>query len=187
MTRYLLHGGNTSDDNAINNKFFKMIADPVPKNGLIILNYFARVPTEVKKCFNQDKEAIVNASKRKDIRFEIADIKKQEEQIKECDVLYLRGGWTQWLVKGLGKIKGLENLLKGKTVAGSSAGVYVLSKHYCGNTKNKLEDGLGILNLKTRCHYTKMDDKKVIPKLLEHGSKVPVLTIPDYETVVFYK
>lgn len=52
------------------------------------------------------------------------------EQIKQADVIYLKGGNTNWLHDRLAEIPDLINLLSGKIVAGSSAGALVLSKYY---------------------------------------------------------
>jgi len=188
MTKYILHGGNTSEDNKDNNSFFYEIANSVPKHGLLLLNYFSRDKNDVERCYKQDTNKIIKVSKRKDIKYEITDENILKEQLKKASGMYMRGGRTPQLQKKLLKTKNLENLFKKKTISGSSAGAYVLSRYYCGNTFNKNRKGLGILDIKLRVHYKEKDDKIVIPELLAYKEKyLPLVTLGDHKWIVMYK
>lgn len=84
------------------------------------------------------------------------------------------------------KIPRIEELFEGKIIGGSSAGSYVLGRCYWGNDSHMLGDGLGILNIKIFCHY-KPADKKNLETLKEFKEDFPILVLPDYKWVVFYK
>jgi len=188
MTKYILHGGNTSENHSDNDAFFKEIADSVPENGTLLLNYFSRIKGDAERCYKQDTKKILKVSKRKDIKFEVADAKILKNQLVKCDGMYMRGGGTPELKRKLNKTNNLEILFKGKTISGSSAGAYVLVKYYNGNTLNKNSEGLGMLKMKLRCHYSKKDDNKVIPSLLSYKEKnMPVITLGDHEWVIIFK
>lgn len=108
--------------------------------------------------------------------------------MKWCDVLYLRGGETLDLKAGLTKTNDWFELVKGKTIAGSSAGVYVLSTDYFGNDSQKLGKGLSILNLKSYCHFDEAKDMYVIEALSNVGNTdSEILVLPDYQCVVMFK
>lgn len=70
-------------------------------------------------------------------------------------------------------INGLKKLWQGKIIAGTSAGVHVLSKYYYSARRNFIGQGFGILPIKVICHYS--DDKKDGLKQLEdYGEKLKI-------------
>ncbi|MDP3093492.1 MAG: Type 1 glutamine amidotransferase-like domain-containing protein [bacterium] len=109
------------------------------------------------------------------------------EQVRNADIIFLAGGKTFRLVKKLSKFPDLERSFKNKIVVASSSGVYVLSKYFCTNFPPKLGKGLGILNIKTFCHYDQKTYGKWLKKLIAHKKSLPILTLPNYKWVVIYK
>ncbi len=187
MTKYVLHGGNTGELNSDNNAFFAEMTADLPGKIKFLLNYFAREDGEVEKCAKDDKKRLLDNSGNKDIEFQITDPTKIAEQIRWCDVMYMRGGETKKLLDQMKKVSNLESLFQNKVITGSSAGVYILVKYYRGNISNRLDEGLGILNLKSFCHYSP-DEGKNLQELIEYGDKnLPVLTLPNFKMAVLYK
>lgn len=186
ITKYILHGGNSKEINPENDSFFREITLGSKGKVLVLLNYFSREESEAPTLAEQDKKRLLQNSDNKNLEFEIAKPKKLAEQLKRAYAMYIRGGETTWLTKKMSQTSNLEKLFEGKTIAGSSAGVYVLSKYYWGNDSKKLGRGLGILNLKAFCHYTP-NDMKIVKKLLNYKEKLPLLTLPNYKWVVLYK
>lgn len=186
MTKYILHGGNTREISPDNDSFFREITLGSKNKTLVLLNYFAREDNEVEGFAEQDKQRFLQNSGGKDLEFEIAHPKQLTEQLSHSDVMYMRGGETNWLKEKLLETPNLAKLFEGKTIAGSSAGVYVLSKYYCRNDTDKLCDGLGIINLKAYCHY-KPEDEEIINKLSAYREKLPLLVLPNHKWVVFYQ
>lgn len=85
------------------------------------------------------------------------------------------GGNTPALLKVLKDYSNLESLFSQKTVAGSSAGAYMLAKYGTAHTEESIREGLGIVNKKVVCHFQSPDKpptessltelKKIAPKL----------------------
>jgi len=186
MTKYILHGGNSKEINPDNDSFFKEMTLGSKGRTLVLLNYFSREESVIPELAKQDKARFLANSENKDLEFEIANEDKLSEQLKNANVMYMRGGETEWLVKKLSKIQNLEKLFEGKVIAGSSAGVYALSKYCWENDSKRLGDGLGILNFKAFCHYSPQDTE-IIEKLLAYKEELPLLVLPNYKWVVYYK
>lgn len=186
MTKYILHGGNSKEINPDNDSFFREMTSCSKGKILILLNYFSREDNEIETLAKQDQQRFIQNSDNKELDFEIADPDQLTEQIKKADVLYIRGGDTGKLKNKLSKTPHFEQLIKEKVIAGSSAGVYVLSRYYYGNDSARIGEGLGVLNFKAFCHYTP-NDQHIVQQLLDYKENLPLLTLPNYKWVVIYK
>jgi peptidase E len=186
MIKFVLHGGNTSEVNRDNNNFFKEMTVSNKKRLRILLNYFARDKYELNEVSGQDIKRFKKLSVVENLNFEIAQPGKLSEQLKYVDVMYIRGGSTERLMKQLLLTKDFEKCIDGKTIRGSSAGVYVLAKYFYSNDSKIIGKGLGILNIKTYCHY-EPTDIKIVNKLASYKEKLPLLILPNYKWVVMYK
>ena len=186
MIKFVLHGGNTSEKNLDNNSFFKEMILGKEGKVRILLNYFARDEHELNELSIQDMKRFKKLSVIKDLSFEIAHPNKLPQQLKWSDVMYIRGGLTEQLMRKLSLTKDFERHFDGKTIGGSSAGVYALVKYYFSNDSKKIGKGLGILNIKAYCHY-EQKDRGVIEKLASYKEKLPILVLPNYKRVVIYK
>ena len=173
MTKFILHGGYTKVENESNRKFF----DEVKRDAKQILCiYFAKEKERWEEVFENDKMKF---------NFDniiLADEENVENQIKEADTIYLSGGDTEILKEKLIKIN-FEDLIKGKTIAGSSAGALVLAKRLYNNDNDKFFDGLNILNIKVFCHYSE-EKKDRLEILKQHGEDLKVYVLKDYEFVI---
>lgn len=185
MTKYILHGGNTREINADNNSFFREITLGTTGNTLVLLNYFAREDDEIKTCAEQDKKRFLENSENKNLAFEIAQKENFIEQLSNADIMYIRGGETSKLIKEMSPIKDIKKLFENKTIAGSSAGVYVLSKYYWENDTDIFAKGLGIFNFKALCHY-EPERNHIVKKLMQYGEPLPLLTLANYKWVVLF-
>lgn len=186
MTKYILHGGNTRDKTEDNKEFFVELTNGLLDNATILCIYFSRPKELWPELFEQDKINFSSASPQKVFKFMLADDSTPTfvEQLKKAAVVHLRGGETDKLKETLSKVKNLNKLLKNKVVSGSSAGAYVLSRYYYTNSKDEIREGLGILPIKTFCHYTEEKSDKL--KLLkEHGEDLKTYAIPEEKFFVF--
>jgi len=156
------------------------------KNVKILLNYFARPESELESILAEDKHKFIKNSENGNLEFEVAVPEKLSEQLERTNVMYMRGGQTDLLINKLSLTDNLEKLFANKTIAGSSAGAYALSKYYSGNDTKKVSDGLGILNLKIYCHYEKYD-KDVISQLQSYKENLPLLALPNYKWQIFQR
>lgn len=180
MTKYILHGGATRNKTEDNSRFFGEIISSLSNNATILCVYFAKPKELWSEIFRQEKINFSSVAKGKVINFLLASEETDifVEQIKKSDAIFLRGGDTDKLKEALSGVGDLGDLWKDKVVAGSSAGVYVLSKYYYTNTKDGISEGLGILPIKSFCHYT--DEKQVkLEELKSYRENLKVYAIPE--------
>ena len=184
MTKYILHGGNTSTQSEDNNKFFSEIIKDLSSPVNLLIVYFSREEEEWPKLLKQDKEVINSIANGKQIDFVLADKDTQKfaQQVKDADAVYMRGGETSMLIKALAKVDNLKELFENKVVAGSSAGAYVLSKYYM-SSRGEMGEGLGILPIKTFAHYEE-SRKDELNKLKAFGDKLTTYPLEGMKFIV---
>ncbi len=129
MIKYILHGGYTSTINELNRTFYEEIACDVPDQSTILLCYFASKDEDNSGRFTEDSQRISQQSHGKHFTFLLANETDFIEQLKQSNALYLRGGSTPKLLGALNKYESFREMLEDKTVAGSSAGAYVIGKY----------------------------------------------------------
>lgn len=186
MIKYILHGGAAKHINPDNNSFFAEMTKGTKGKTHILLNYFSRQDEEVEQCATRDKQRFLENSQNKELEFEVAIPEKITEQLQRADIMWMLGGETAKLVEKMKTIPNLEQLFQGKVIGGSSAGVYVLAKHYWENDNNQLGDGLGLFDWKAYCHY-KAEDKDKVLELMNYADNLPVLCLPNYKWFVIFK
>ncbi|MBU0706914.1 Type 1 glutamine amidotransferase-like domain-containing protein [Patescibacteria group bacterium] len=188
MTKYILHGGAARRDTEDNKEFFieivKDIMDPV--NVLIVC--YAKDKKIWEEAFESVKESFKKALPQKHLNFVLAGHNTEgfKEQLKEVNAVYILGGNTHILQEYLEKVPDLVNLLKNKTIAGSSAGALVFSSYYYENDDDTYNKGLGILPYKTFCHYTEEKTNK-LKKLKGFGKNIKIHAIPEEKYIVIKK
>lgn len=186
-TKFILHGGYTREQNELNEGFFKELAQSVPDGGTILLVYFAS--DDIGK-FEDDKKRISNFVENKEVTFVKATENDFINQVKNADVIYLRGGDTQKLKTQLSIYPELYESILGKTIAGSSAGAYVLSKYYYSNSKEEVFEGFGFLPIRVICHHQSKihpvsADIDPLTKIDRFDNGLELVLLRDYEWKVF--
>ena len=175
MTKFILHGGGEGQGGKEHDAFFKEIIDSLPIDGGKILCVYFAVPDELV----QEKHKVYvkyfkkNNLEKKEIKLKIASKENFIEEIKWTDAVYFRGGDTNMLLEQVKRYPEFkEELLKKELVAGSSAGVYFLSNYAHSAHRDVIYKGLGILDIKSNCHYT---EDKDLSKLDELPGKLVLL------------
>jgi len=186
MIKFVLHGGYTSKVNRDNSGFYREMTKDKKGNLKVLLNYFARKKEDIERLSRQDIRKFKKYTANKDLEFKIAKSDNLGKQLEWANVMYMRGGLTEWLTKKLSKTPNLEKLFDNKVIGGSSAGVYTLVNYYYGNDSKKIGKGLGILHIKAYCHY-ETKDKAIVKKLTLYKENLPLLILPIYKWVVIYK
>jgi peptidase E len=160
MTKFILHGGGEMQRNEQHDEFFREFISNLPREAKVLLVYFAITDEEIpQKHPIYEDYFIENNFENKKIELKIASRDNLTEEIKWADGVYFRGGNTDRLLTEVRKHKDFtEELLKKKVVAGSSAGVYFLSKHALSSSCDIIYKGLGILPIKANCHYEEGKD-----------------------------
>jgi peptidase E len=191
VTKYILHGGYTSTHNELNRTFYEEIARDVPDRGTILLCYFASKDEDNSGRFKEDSERLKQQSQGKNFTFLLANEKDFIEQLKQSDALYLRGGSTPKLLAALSKHDGLKEMLEDKTIAGSSAGAYVIGKFsafHDDESGGKVREGLGLLPLRVVAHYKSLDmppNPEALSLLKETSPEMDMVLLRDFEWKIF--
>ncbi len=186
MTKYILHGGHTSNPSESNKRFFAEMVPDIEKQVTILLVYFSRKKGEWPQLFEQDKKHFLERAKfNQSPKFILAEDNPETftQQARLADTIYMRGGRKFHLIEFMKGIKNPKELIEGKIIAGSSMGAYAISKYFYSNDEDNVEKGAGFLPIKTFAHY---DDSKAdkLKKLKEYGEDLKVYTIPEEKFVV---
>lgn len=182
-TRYLLHGGHTRIPNELNSKFFKELQRDVPDGGSVLLVYQAHQPEKFQEIYNKQVEVLKENSGGKTLHYAIATKQDFLEQVRHASAIYMHGGDTHLLLDFLKQFPEFPQLIKGKTVGGSSAGAYVLATWAFNNDTQELIEGLGVLPIKIHAHHAGQEE--VVNILRALPEQLELVLIPDYETREF--
>jgi peptidase E len=182
MTKFILNGGfNRESLDKNNDEFYREILNSAKDNSRVLLVFFAK---ETDRLDEASKRVIGEFSKNaagKNLTFEIATEQDFINQIENADVIYFAGGKTLLLLEVLKKFPNLKDFLKGKIIAGESAGANAWS-HYCYSPNaDKVVRGLGILPIKVIPHYQEIYKGK----LDNVDADLKLVLLEEYQTATF--
>jgi peptidase E len=107
------------------------------------------------------------------------------DQVRNADVIFLRGGETDILLERLSKSGDWTKELEGKTVVGTSAGAMALVKYSHALEKNEFIAGLGIVPVKVIAHWKsdiyEVDWDKAFQGLKDYKEDLPIYTLAEGE------
>ncbi len=190
-TKYILSGGYITHKSKDGGKAFceELGKDFNSDKPVKILDcMFARPVESWKEKFQEDK--VFFSKYIKNFELELADVAKLTEQVKAADVIFLRGGETDMLLKKLNQSAGWVQELDGKTVAGTSAGMDAIAKYAYDLDTLKLTDNLGLLPIKSIPHWRSdynapnINWDKAFEALKNYKEDLPIYTIKEGEFVV---
>jgi len=156
MTKYILHGGRSVEDNPKNIKFFSEILSEVSSPATILMIYFAREQDKRQDLFNAHKELFKKSNPNHKISFLYAsdDLDEFREQVKQSQIMFVEGGSSLRLLEHLKQLPDIKELIQSMDVyVGSSAGASILSKYAFPSTADEVQERLGILPIKIINHY----------------------------------
>jgi peptidase E len=184
MTKFILHGGSLGKKSEKNQNFFAEVTKGLPVNSKILGIYFAREEYELPDVFEQDKERFLNSFPKKKFQYILAekDLSVLSDQMREANAIFLSGGNENYL-KEIFREMDLEKLVQGKIISGSSAGANIFSKYYFTNDRDSVEEGFGILPIKTICHY-KTERISKLEKLKNYKESLEIFSLADEGFVV---
>ncbi len=192
-TKYILIGGyvrKTADGGkAFCEELVKGFVEPVR-----ILDCLFAEPEEIwKEKLANDKTLFAIYLPDKKLEIQLASPNKFIEQVQWANAIYLRGGETAKLISTLKQSKGWSDVLKGKTLAGTSAGANAIAKYYYSLDKLTVGEGLGLLPIKVLIHYRSdynalhIDWDKAYSELRNHKENLPVLALREGEFKIIEK
>lgn len=190
MTKFILHGGYERRDNDLNRSFYRELAKDIPEGGTLLLVYFASESTDVEADFATQTASITAQAPGKTLSYALATEEGFLEQIEKADGVHFRGGNTNKLLSMLCTYPDLSPLIAGKTVSGSSAGVYALARFGASHSEKMVREGLGFVPVRVVCHYESPDLPPTAESLatLEHmAPDLELVLLRDHEHRVFQR
>ena len=153
MTKYILYSGGMKKSSDKGKKFFEEVFKGLGKNPKLLVCNFAQPRENWEEKFAQDQEHLRELFT-EDIEpiLTLAFPDKFEQQIKECDAIYIRGGDDHLIQYWLHQFD-LPKIWEGKAVSAISAGSNALSTYFWTCDWRQCMDGLGILPIKFLAHY----------------------------------
>lgn len=192
MTKYILAGGYVHKAPDGGKSFCEELIKGIDKKPVKILNcMFARKKEDWQEGIDKDSEFFSRFIK--DFEMELAAPSKFAEQVKNSDVIYLKGGYTSALIELLSKDKRWIQELDGKVIAGTSAGGDAIAKYYTVLKTHRIGDGLGLLPIKFIPHWnSNYSDEEVkdidwsleLKKLKEYKEELPIYILGEGEFIV---
>ena len=193
MTKYILVGGYVNNALDEGKAFYEELVNGIDKKPVKILDcVFARPVDSWDDCINKDNFFFSKFIK--NFELELADPIRFTEQVKNSDVIFLRGGFTSALMDLLSKDMSWIKEIEGKVIAGTSAGGEVIAKYYHVLSSSRTGDGLGLLPIKFIPHWKSehfdgekqnIDFDKSLKELKEYKEELPVYTLKEGEFKVF--
>lgn len=193
MIKYILVGGYLHKASDGGKAFCEELVKGINKKPVRILDcIFARNLEDWESVLEKDKEFfnkfITN------FELQLADPEKFTEQVKNSDVIYLKGGYTRKIMELLSKNLDWIKELDGKVLAGTSAGADAIAKYYTVLSTKRVGEGLGLLPVKFIPHWdSDYSDDEVsdinwqdeLNKLKEYKEELPIYTLREGEFKIF--
>lgn len=186
-TKFILHGGMTSQDSPHNDSFFTEFSKDLVDGSKVLYVAFARKSEEEQReVYERDKKMIL-AHTHQSLVVEKAELEKFETQLEQADAVYVTGGTSKILKECLETCPNFSKLLAGKIYAGSSAGANVLSHYHTSAFAEGLQQGLGIIPICVMAHYgnPEFNATEARKSLFdEYTDDYELLLLPECEWVV---
>lgn len=106
------------------------------------------------------------------------------EAAQRAPLLYFAGGIELEYKKHLSK-ESLAQIVGGKTVLASSAGVNIFSSKFFSNDRDQIEEGLGLLTINTICHYDPAKAERA-SKLAQACYPQPVVCLEERQLIELF-
>lgn len=193
MIKYILVGGYVHKASDEGKAFCEELIKGIDKKPVKILDcMFARNIEDWESSLEKDREFFNRFIT--DFELELADPDNFTEQVKNSDVIYLRGGYTRKIMELLTKNLDWVKELDGKVLVGTSAGADAIAKYYTVLSTKRVGDGLGLLPIKFIPHWDSdySDDEAhninwqdELDKLKAYKEDLPIFTLREGEFKVF--
>ena len=195
MTKYILNSGGLRNSADRGRKFFEEVFAGLEENPKLLICNFG-VPREYWEIqYEQSLKYFNDFFGDVDPVLFLAFPEKFEEQVKECDAIYIYGGDDHLLQYWLKKLD-LPKIWDGKVVATNSASSHAMAKSFWTCDWRECMHGLGIVPIKFIAHYNSaygetdprgpIDWENAKIELENFGDKaLPIYALKEGEFVVF--
>lgn len=152
-TTFLLHGGMTRCKDERNDTFFQRVTEGLADGDTVLWIGLARRDREERERILQRDTDMILAHTSKAIEVAKAELGTLDEQAAAAHAIFITGGNTEGLVSDISQKDSFLEAIKGKVVAGSSAGAYLFAAYYFACQDAAIRPGLGVLPLRIMAHY----------------------------------
>lgn len=194
MTKYILVGGRVHGSADGGEAFVRELVKDINHTPKILICLFAVEKDQWKERFKGDQEFFGKFLK--DFTLELAEENKFTEQVKNTDILFIRGGYTRPLMELLSKDLSWVKEIDNKIIAGTSAGAEAIAKYYFVTKTNRNGEGLGLLPIKFIPHWKSayfdgeeqnIDWDKIYNDFKNYKEDLDLLVLREGEFKVFNK
>lgn len=185
MTKFILHGGYAPAAHEPDYQdVFGLLASSLARGATVVALNFAAARERQSDIFKSQQAQFASVANGRQLNFIQAseDPGSLGEQISSAAALFIRGGNELLLLPVLRALPNFVSLIDGKIIVGSSAGANTLARYYFSNSRSAVEEGLGILAIKTICHYNPTKADK-LEQLKIHDESLPVYPLGEGEMV----
>src|SRR3989344_3241150 len=176
MIKFILQGGGSLLGKKKKIFFDEISYDLDGKKKNILIVPFARYENDWPGVFKKYSKRYGRLKIYKKFILALPEIQEFKKQIKVSDIILIAGGGEESLIKYLSDIR-LEDL-DNKVIVGTSAGANIFSTYYYSNNRKKVDKGLGLLPIKTVCHYTP-DSISGLEELINFENKLITFAIKE--------
>lgn len=188
MTKFILHGGMARKNNELNRSFYKEIVDGLKEGNSVLIVPFASRYDYTQEFFESQSILFKDQATGNKINFILATEEGFLSQVEDAEAIYIGGGSTKQLISMLNKYSDLRLLLKGKTIAGSSAGAYALVRFGAAHSEDVVRECLGFVPIRLICHYESKEEppSPISVEALENTAQdLELVRLKDCEWKVF--
>lgn len=195
MTKYILAGGYVHKADDGGRAFCQELVKGIDKTPVkILVCLFAQPKESWEEKFKGDQEFFSKFISNFDL--ELATEEQFTSQVKNSDVIFIKGGHTRTLMEFLAKNTEWLEYLDGKVFAGTSAGAEAIAKYYFVTKTMRNGEGLGLLPIKFIPHWrsTYFDDEpqgidweKIYSDFKGYKEDLEIVVLKEGEFRVFEK
>ncbi len=184
MTKFILVGGYIQKAPDGGESFCKELIKGHSVPVKILDCIFARIKERWDESFLADRE-LFNKYIPEKFELHLADYENFIDQVKWADVVFLRGGSSEELIRALEERAKWKDHIEDKTIAGTSAGADALSTYYFGLDSLEARKGLGLVPIKVIPHFKsdyhgwEFDWNKAYSNLKSYKEDIPILALAE--------
>lgn len=177
---FFLHGGDLVSDAESMRHFVEAAG---VQDGVVLIVPFALEVGRWEGLVAAFRQLLVTCGACERVKCELPQHSDIYRSLREAQLIVFSGGDERLLRPRLAPAD-LVEAVTGKTVIAASAGVNVLAIEYFSNDRGGIEKGMGILPIKTICHYSE-DKRDRLESLRLSPSPGELVPLPERSFVSF--
>ena len=153
ISRFLLHGGRVKLPDQRNDLFFRNLVTGLEDHDQVLSIGFAQHDVAIRKEYFQRDKHFLLAQTRNKVKVENATYDNLTEQVRASKSIYITGGSCPELINDISRYPDFISSLRGKLVAGTSAGACLFSSYYLNLPDSTVLTGMGLFPIRLMVHF----------------------------------